>query len=687
MTGSSSTSDDRARRIVGWAVLVGGLLGALLSLVLANWEQRALFDRWQRAAPREISGQSVAVVLIDPISLRLYGSWPWPRTLLAELTSKIAAQKPKVIGFDMFFTETDAFAPAKVRALYPELAPAAAQQLLALPDLDDAFANAIGDAPVVLARLGVTSDGSDPRQLFVDPEIAGVPPRGVLRYPQVISNLPKLDDVALAHGLINGEPDPDGIVRRVPLTLSVGGRAMPGMAAELARIATQTPQLAWRGGRLAFRGGAVPADRQGRMQFRMGKLPAASVVLASEVLNGDETARGAFAGKVVLIGMGGDGTADLVSTPLGNRVSGAFVQVQAVDAILSGGWLARPGWIVWGEWAAAILLVLMATLAGGMRRYWLLPLGAAIVGALWLGSFLAFDRANLLLDPVRPTLVGLSAAIAMGVTLYLIARADRARLAVALTEQRVAAAEQEGELRAARRIQLGMVPGAEKLERLDPRVEIGAVLRPAKSVGGDFYDALMLGPDRLLFVIGDVTGKGVPAALYMALSKALSKSVLSRSSGDLGAAVASLNRELMAEADDEMGVTMLIGTLDCASGELALVNAGHENPLVVRKGDGVETLSLRGGPPFCVVDFPYPEERARLAPGETLVLITDGATEAQDAEQALLGLDGVIAAMTGDGDVPAAARASDLADRIRAFEGDTEPSDDLTIVALRYRGP
>jgi serine phosphatase RsbU (regulator of sigma subunit) len=321
----------------------------------------------------------------------------------------------------------------------------------------------------------------------------------------------------------------------------------------------------------------------------------------------------------------------------------------------------------------------------------LLAVGVAFAAALWAGSFAVFQRANLLFDPLRPTLVGFAAAVAMGITLFVLARAERARLAAALTEQRVSAAEQEGELNAARRIQQGMVPNAASLTALDPRAEIGAVLRPAKSVGGDFYDALMLGRDRLLFVVGDVTGKGVPAALYMALSKALSKSVLSRTAGDtadgdLGEAVAALNRDLMAEADDEMGVTMLVGVLDCASGEVAFVNAGHENPLVVRADGTVETLALRGGPPFCVVDFPYPEERAQLAPGDTLVLITDGATEAQDASQALLGLEGVIAALRGEGDMPAAERAGDLADRIRGFEGDTEPSDDLTILVIQFRG-
>ena len=150
----------------------------------------------------------------------------------------------------------------------------------------------------------------------------------------------------------------------------------------------------------------------------------------------------------------------------------------------------------------------------------------------------------------------------------------------------------------------------------------------------------------------------------------------------LAEAVGQLNRDLLREADEAMGVTMLIGVLDCATGDLGMVNAGHENPIVVRADGSIETLAMRGGPPFCVMDFPYPEEPARLGPGDTLVLITDGATEAQNAQEQLFGMDGTLAAL-GDSPASAAATATMLADKVRAFEGDTEPSDDLTIMALR----
>lgn len=690
MTDSPSKSDDRARhgedrarRTVGWVVLLGGIVGALLSIAVGDGWRTSLFDEWQRIAPRTIASDKVAVVLIDSLSLETVGPWPWPRIYLQELTDRIGSQHPKAIGFDMIFGEPDALGPGNFVSLYPEMPVELADRIKALPTMDQAFAVAIGTAPVVLARSASADARIDPDQVLLDPVVAGTPPPDVLRTRYLLASIPELDDQAFAHGMIDGQPDSDGIVRRVPLTVIGGKRPMAGMAVELARLGDGAEQMAWRGGSLQIGRRLVAADSAGRMIFKMGEPPPGFIFSAANILAGN-VPRNAFAGKVVIIGLAAQGTPDIVTTPLDTEVFGVLVQAQAVDAILHDAWLARPAWLVMAEWGAAILLVLIAVVAGGSRRYWLLPVGAGLVAALWLGSLAAFDRANLLFDPVRPSLIGFASAIAMGVTLYLMARADRARLAAALTEQRVAAAEQEGELNAARRIQQGMVPGAERLAGLDPRAEIGAVLRPAKSVGGDFYDALMIGPDKLLFVIGDVTGKGVPAALYMALSKALSKSVLSRVSGDLGVAVAGLNRELMAEADDEMGVTVLAGVLDCATGELAMVNAGHENPLVVRADGTVESLPMRGGPPFCVVDFPYPEEGAKLASGDTLVLITDGATEAQDASQALLGLEGVVHALQSEGAMPATMRAADLADRIRAYEAGTEPSDDLTIVTLRY---
>lgn len=685
MTALPSRSDKARRRLTCAVAALGALAGALLSLA-AQPAAQGLFDAWQRLAPRHISPDRVAVVLIDRASLAMVGPWPWPRYYLARLTEMIAAQQPKVIGFDMIFPEADRLNPDRFVTLYPELGAAAAATVRGLPSLDATFAQVLGKSPVVLARLGIDGNGSDPEALFADPEIDGRPPPRTAAFPQVLASIPQLDDVALGHALINGQPDADGVVRRVPLTVLAGHRAMPGFAVELARIASGAPKLSWRGQAVLLGHRRLPADDAGKLPLRFGKFPDAASYSAASVL-GKVVPAHAFTGKIVVIGLGAEGTADLVTTPLGIEGYGVFVQAQAVDAMLGGGWLARPAWMVWGEWAAGAALALLVALVSVLRRRWPGLVAGAIGLALLPVSWLAFDGAGLLFDPLRPALIGAGAALALVALIFARGRIERAGLARELVEQRIVSATRDGELQAARAIQLGMVPAPAMLARLDPRIYATAMLEPARSVGGDFYDAFRIDADRLLFVIGDVTGKGVPAALYMALSKTLAKSVLVRETGGLAHAVATLNRELMREADDAMGVTMLIVLVDCANGALTMVNAGHENPILLQPGEPAKTVPMRGGPPFCVCDFAYPEERMTLLPGHTLVLITDGVTEAQDHHGRLFGLDAALAALDRRGGMESGALIARLVDEVRGFELPTEPSDDLTVLALYYRGP
>ncbi|MET0251870.1 MAG: CHASE2 domain-containing protein [Novosphingobium sp.] len=686
---SSSRSDARVRAGLVAAVLAGAILGAVVSLVAGSAARQALFDAWQRAAPRTIAADKVAVVLIDPLSLEHVGAWPWPRYYMARLVEEIAARQPAAIGFDMSFPEADRFNPDNFATLYAEMDAATIAGLTRLPTMDSVFATVLGRAPgVVLPWLGISEGGADPAQLLAEPIVRGKPPPGTPAFPRVLASIPELDDVAAGHGVFNGPPDADGTVRRVPLTVLVGDRPLPGLAVELARIALGVPEVTWRGRTLAIGDERLPADESGRLALRFGTFPNAGTYNAARLFAGEagKIPADAFAGKVVLIGLGSEGTADLVSTPVGAEGYGVFVQAQAVDAILKRGWLDRPAWANAAEWLAAAILVALLLLTGLVGRRWPLAAAALLAGGGWLAAWLAFDRGNVLLDPLRPLLVGAGAAIALALTVFARARAERARLAAQLVEQRVAVAMQEGELQAARSIQLGMVPSARALATLDPRIEVGAVLKPARQVGGDFYDAVRIDDDRVLFVVGDVTGKGIPAALYMALSKTLTKSVLIRHRGELASTVAEINDELLREADEAMGVTMLIVMLDSASGELEMVNAGHENPILIRAGGAAETLPLEGGPPFCVCEFPYPGEKARLAPGDTLVLITDGVTEAQDGEGALFGLDRTITSLDGPRELAPGGRIEHLSRAVGAFEGDKEASDDLTIMAIRYVG-
>lgn len=691
MTGFVSISEPspagQARGAIVRAVLIGGLIGALLSALVGETGRRTVFDTWQRLGPREIGMDNVAVVLVDDVSVEDLGAWPWSRYLMARVMEEIVDAQPAAVGIDIYFSEPDPLSPDAFAGLYQpdELDEPTREAVLGLRQWDEILSQVLGAGNVVLARAATSDGGKAPEDLFINSQIAGIAPPDALGGERAIVSIPTLDDNVLSHGMVNGPPDSDGIVRRVPLGVKVGETSLPGLAMELARIASGVEALAWGERSVLADGAPIPTDGAGNLRFKMGYFPNPAIYPAAAVARG-QVPDEAFAGKVVLVGVGATGTFDIVATPLRSEIYGVLVQAMAVDALLEGEWLSRPGYVVALEILAAIILVALVLVAGvTLSNAAILP-AAGFALALPIASWIAFAEGNLLFDPVRPLMVGALAAIALVITRYALARAERARLAAQLVEQRIKASEQEGELKAARRIQMSMVPSQQVLARLDARTEIGAVLEPAKSVGGDFYDAARIGEDAIIFVVGDVTGKGVPAALFMALSKSLAKSSLARPTEDLGTAVAELNRDLMDEADEEMGLTLMVGVLDCTTGEIDLVNAGHENPLLVHKGGAIENVDMRGGPPLCVIDFPYQVETIRLAPGDTLVVITDGATEAANAKNDLFGIEGVVAALEDVRGQSAPDRVSHLAQQVRRFEGDTDPSDDLTIFALRYLG-
>lgn len=692
MTGSKSNSDPPGAARIRIAGLAAALaMAALLALVGGERTGRPLFDLYQRLAPRDLSASQVEVVWIDPPSLAAVGPWPWPRYHVARLIEEIAGRGATVIGLDALFPERDRMNPDQFAALYPELTPGAAAEIRGLQSFDTALADAIGRHPVVLGRAGTMEPAAgDAANLPVEALFTSPLPGSAASYPHALANIPDLDEVAIGHGILNGAPDPDGIVRRIPLTATVAGQPTPGFALEIARLATGnesvTPGISGDVLRSIGLGArTVATDPDGRMRLHFGRFPADNIVSAADVLRQGFPAD-AFVDKIVLIGLAAEGTQDVVATPIAAETFGVLLQAQAVDTILRGGWLSRPYWAPVAEWLAALAFVLLVLALSPMRRRRTLAIPAAAAGAILAASVAAFAGWGILLDPAPPLLVGGAAAAGILVSAFRNARSERERLRDALLSERLSAAEAAGELQAARDIQIGMLPPRAKLAALDSRLDIDALLEPARSVGGDFYDAMRLGRDKIGFVIGDVTGKGVPASLFMAVSKALTKSILLREEGDLASAAAMIDRELARDNEAGMGVTMIIGIIDLATGAATLCNAGHENPLLVTADGDVADLPMEGGPPFCVVDgYRYPVERIRLAPGETLVLVTDGVTEAQDAEGNLFGHARAVESLRGATDARSATEA--LMSAVRAFEEGTVPSDDLTVLAIGYRGP
>ena len=682
MTGSKFGSRLGRRVVLTWLFMT--LLAVAASYGAGDRMRRGVFDSWQTQRPNDLSNTDVRVVLIDDFSIERFSSWPWPRYHLARLTEELTKRGAKLIAFDIMFPEHDRLNPDAIVSLYPELGTAAATEVKALRPMDFGFGLVIGESPVVLAHAGV--DRAPAGQLrSADSPIVGKLPAAVDSWPAELAAIPELDDVALGSGLINAPPDEDGVIRGVPLVQRAGGRPRLGFALEIARNALDAERVEATPSSVKVAQQTIPIDRHGRMRIHFGEFPEHDVVSAARLLlNDEELPKDLFAGKVVLIGLSAQGTFDVAATPLASEWLGPLVQAQAVDSILRGGWLVRPAWAEPAEWAAGALLAFLALAAAVLGKWYRITL-AAIFVAVPVASWFAFTGAATLLDPARPLLIGGGAVAGVAMGLFALARSERERLRDALVQERISTAETEGELQAARAIQLGMVPPRARLQGIDPRVDLDALLEPARSVGGDYYDAMRIGDDQIGFAIADVTGKGVPAALFMAMSKALTSAALSRMQADPATMADAINKELLKDNTEAMGVTLLLGLLDLKTGEVSMVCAGHEDPILL-SGDKATRIRLDGGPPLCAADLAYPLESLTLKPGEVLVLVTDGVTEAQNERNDLFGSKRLLA----DGALHAGSATKiveGIRHHVRNFEGEAEATDDLTVMAVRYIGP
>ena len=223
-----------------------------------------------------------------------------------------------------------------------------------------------------------------------------------------------------------------------------------------------------------------------------------------------------------------------------------------------------------------------------------------------------------------------------------LAEADRQRRALRqrLQEEREAAARLAGELEAARRIQLGLLPRPESAFPGEGRFRISAVMEPARVVGGDLFDFFLLDGDRLLFLVGDVSGKGLPASLFMAATKAFYRSISTRHATELARTMREANAEMGRDNPEAFFVTLAAAVLDVNTGRLWYCNAGHEAPWVVRPETGtVERLEGGAGPAALRARRLRLRDRhgAQLRPGDTVLMVTDGVTEALDPGGGLFG--------------------------------------------------
>jgi adenylate cyclase len=386
-----------------------------------------VFDVFQQIKPRVYTDTPVRIIDIDDESLEKLGQWPWPRTLIADLVTRLAAGGAKSIAFDIVFAEPDRTSPKKVVASLP-VKSAFAQvraQMDLLPDHDVLFAEAIAKAPVVLA-FGLTpethktvpqlksgfaelSRGADRAIDYVGPVRNGA-----------VTDLPEFEKSARGNGCFNMGMELDSTIRRAPALFRLNETLCPALVLEAIRVqqgaSTYKIKLAGASGETSFgeKTGIVgikvgrldiPTDNKGRIWLYDTGYRSERFIPAWKVLSDDFDLK-TLEGSILFIGSSATGIKDLRSTPLNPRAPGVEVHAQLAEQILLGNFLRRPDWADGAEFTYLVLLGLLLII--------LLPLtGAILCAAIGISaiafafgfSWYAFDKMHLLLDPVFPSIV------------------------------------------------------------------------------------------------------------------------------------------------------------------------------------------------------------------------------------------------------------------------------------------
>ena len=258
-----------------------------------------------------------------------------------------------------------------------------------------------------------------------------------------------------------------------------------------------------------------------------------------------------------------------------------------------------------------------------------------------------------------------------------------------VTEIRDITAEKEkieAELSVAKKIQADMLPGRFPAFPDRNEFDLYATMDPAKEVGGDFYDFFFVDEDRICLVIADVSGKGIPASLFMvnSMNRIRNQAIRGKSPSRV---LETVNEELCRENESGYFVTVWIAYVDLVTGKGVAANAGHEHPVIRRKGGVYESVVYRHAPAVAIMEgMSYEEHEFELHPGDRIFVYTDGVPEATNASEELFGEERMLQSLNSNGKDSLRELLPDLKKDIDAFVGDAVQFDDITMLGFEYLG-
>jgi adenylate cyclase len=437
---------DLARRflplLLGLLVLVGLVLIRLADPYPVRIMRDAAFDTMQQLAPRPHRDMPVRVIDIDDASLAKIGQWPWPRSELATLTSRLGELGAAAIAFDMLFPEPDRLSPSRLAASLAPPSGAAPAPPAILPDYDRQFAAALAATPSVLG-FAVSPAGQNqklPRSPKVGFAVSGSDPApAVTRMQGAVVPLEALEEAAHGLGSLSLEArDSAAVVREVPLLWRAGRQYYPSLALEALRVAMGVPTIVI----LGDTGGAgyvegirlgdftIPTTPAGDLTLYYDRAPPGLTLSARDILAPDyRNLAPLVRGQIVLVGSSATALGDLHATALGTNVPGVAIHAEIIGQILSGAYLTRTDWVVGLELLAFAVIGL--AVIGFVARVGPLAgllIGMSLLAVVVAGAWYLFRRHGLLVDPSYPLAASFVLYSTMVFLRFAVTDADRRKI-------------------------------------------------------------------------------------------------------------------------------------------------------------------------------------------------------------------------------------------------------------------
>lgn len=658
------------------------------------------WDNLHRQFPRQRSEATDApalVVAIDEETMSRHGEWPWPRDKTAELVDRIRLSGAKALTPDLILSQHDPYSPTALeRYLKARGASGVADILGELEDNDALLRSALDQIPGVLPVVGSPAFGAASDRLgcdFIAPSII-LEPEGLeipAQFPDADPPVPMLQTVLDGLAAIDVRVGSDFVIRSVDAVQRICERPMLLLGPETLRVASERFISTVREERfgwdvslgLAGEPGTIrfPTESDGKFWLHFGKVRADRYIAARTLMEQD-TPDPRLKDKVVFLAVVDLGRVDQYKSPLTETIYGIEVHLQMLEQIIDGSFLRRPVLVFWLEIAVIIAgclaVVMMVPRAEPSKSVILIGVGLAGLGAVGAVAF----NSGLLVDAATP--IGGIGLVAVGVLSASLIERDRARLKseIDLQTSRANQAQLQGELDAAARIQTALLPPRQFTA--EDLLDLACFIRPARTVGGDFYDHFMIDDQHLFFLVADVSGKGADASQFMLLSKTLWKSVALRTGTMLDTIQLKANSEITRENAAMMFVTGLCGIYNLETCELIYSSAGHDTPFIFGNGRVPQQLEEFSGPPAGLMDgVEYPVGQVTLQPGDRLCIFTDGVTEAIDAEGELFGIDRLGTALAdADADLSSADLVDHIVGSVETFAEGSEQSDDITLMVV-----